>query len=248
MRTLLLDIETSPNTVHVWGLFKQDISINQIIESSYVLCWAAKWLGEDKVMYQKTTNPMKGSSKGMIKEIHRLVNKADCVIHYNGSQFDMPTLNKEFIMHGLPVPAPYRQIDLLRVAQQQFRFTSNKMDYVAQALGLGHKIRHEGHLLWVRCMNGNDEAWRVMKDYNIKDVTLLEKLYNRLLPWIKQTANHALYDDGKTCPRCGSGKYVKRGYAYTNISKYRRYRCKGCNGWFRGTSNVLPKGKKMVVI
>ncbi len=247
MRTLLLDIETSPNTVHVWGLFKQDISINQIIESSYVLCWAAKWLGDSGVIYERTANPLKGSSRGMIKRIHKLVHRADCVVHYNGSQFDMPTLNKEFILHGLPVPAPYRQVDLLRVTQQQFRFTSSKLDYVAQALGLGHKIRHEGHLLWVKCMNGNEEAWRRMKEYNTQDVTLLEKLYHRLLPWIKSTPNQALYLGG-SCPRCGENSYQKRGHAYTTLGRYPRYKCKRCKGWFRGTTSTLPKGKKMVVI
>ena len=48
MKILILDIETSPHTGFHWGLFQQNISIGQLIESSSVLCWAAKWLGKKK--------------------------------------------------------------------------------------------------------------------------------------------------------------------------------------------------------
>ncbi len=51
MKILLLDIESSPNTAHVWGLWQQNVSINQLMESSYVLCYAAKWLGQKDVLF-----------------------------------------------------------------------------------------------------------------------------------------------------------------------------------------------------
>ena len=44
----------------------------------------------------------------MIKGIHKLLDECDAVIHYNGSKFDIPTLNKEFLLHGLHPPAPYK--------------------------------------------------------------------------------------------------------------------------------------------
>ena len=49
MKILVLDIETSPHTGFHWGLFQQNISLNQLIESSTVLCWAAKWLNKNKI-------------------------------------------------------------------------------------------------------------------------------------------------------------------------------------------------------
>lgn len=79
----------------------------------------------------------------MLKQIHALLNEADAVVHYNGAKFDIPTLNKEFILHGLPPPAPYKQIDLLRTARSQFKFPSNKLDYIAQALDLGKRLNIE---------------------------------------------------------------------------------------------------------
>jgi len=192
MKILLLDIESSPNVAHVWGLWQQNVGINQLMESSYVLCWAAKWLGDKKIMFDSVhqSNPKK-----MLKGIYDLLDAADAVIHYNGTKFDIPTLNKEFLLHSYAPPSPYKQIDLLRVARSQFRFPSNKLDYVAQRLGLGKKTHHEGHELWVKCMNGDDSAWKIMEKYNKQDVVLLESVYHRILPWIKNHPNHNLFTD-----------------------------------------------------
>ena len=56
MKILLLDIESSPNTAHVWGLWQQNVGIKQIMESSYVLCWAAKWLDDKEIMFDLELN------------------------------------------------------------------------------------------------------------------------------------------------------------------------------------------------
>ena len=31
MKILMIDIEVSPNTAHVWGIYDQNISINQLL-------------------------------------------------------------------------------------------------------------------------------------------------------------------------------------------------------------------------
>jgi len=161
------------------------------------------------------------------------------VVHYNGTKFDIPTLNKEFLLHRYSPPSPYKQIDLLRVVRSQFRFPSNKLDYVAQRLGLGQKHAHEGHELWVKCMNGDKDAWKRMADYNIQDVILLEDLYNTLLPWIKNHPNWGLYNDGKPmCPNCGSPFFKRNGYAYAQETKYQRYKCNSCGHPFRGKKPI----------
>jgi hypothetical protein len=232
MKILLLDVETAPNLVHVWGLWQQNVGLPQILDSGYVLCWAAKWLGQDDVHFDSIYD---SSPKKMLKGIHTLLNEADAVIHYNGTKFDIPTLNKEFILHGMSPPAPYRQIDLLQVARRQFRFPSNKLDYVANALGFGKKVKHRGHELWIQCMEKDPQAWEEMKEYNIHDVVLLEQVYERLLPWIKNHPNQNLYGETGVCPSCGSVHSQRRGYAFTSASKYQRYVCKDCHTWFRGT-------------
>ena len=239
MKILLLDIETAPNTAHVWGLFKQNVSVNQLLESSYVLCWSAKWYGKREVFFDSV---YKSYPEDMLRGIHELLDEAEAVVHYNGSRFDIPTLNKEFILHGMVPPAPYKQMDLLKVSRSVFKFPSNRLDYVASALKVGEKSKHEGHTMWIKCMNNDPAAWAQMEKYNKKDVLLLEKVYDKLKPWIKNHANHNLYTEGKkvVCPNCGSSNHQKRGFHYTSSCKYQRHQCNKCHNWFRSGKSLAP--------
>lgn len=230
MKILFPDIETAPNTAYVWGLFKENIPLQRLVNSGYVLCWAAKWLGEPDIMFSSRQN---GNHYEMLKSIHGLLDEAEVVVHYNGTKFDIPTLNKEFILHDLPPPSPYKQIDLLGVARRQFRFTSNKLEHVAEALQITKKVKHRGFELWIDCMRDDPEAWIQMADYNIGDVTTLEELYYKLRPWIPNHPNVALYDGG-LCPVCGHDKIHHRGEYVTQAAVYERFQCQGCGKWLRG--------------
>ena len=205
------------------------------MESSKTLCYAAKWLDDEDIYFDSVHQ---SKPKIMLKGIHALLESADAVIHYNGTKFDIPTLNKEFLLNKLLPPSPYKQIDLLRVVRSNFRFPSNKLDYVSQRLGLGKKHEHEGHALWVKCMNGDKDAWKRMEEYNIQDVVLLEDLYNNLLPWIKNAPNRNLYQDIAGCPTCGSTRLQKRGIAVSTTGSYQRYQCRDCGSWSQGTKTT----------
>lgn len=232
MKILVYDIETSPNTCYTWGLWRQDIYLNQVKEFGSTLCWAAKWYGEKEMMFSSIHRD--GKEK-MLHQIYRLIDEADVVIHYNGTKFDMPILNQEFLSLSLAPPSPVIQIDLLKVVRKRFRFPSNKMDYVAKYLKLGWKLEHKGMQLWLDCMDGDKLAWKVMEEYNKKDVILTEKIYKHLLPWIPNHPNYGLFqqgqDDRPVCPNCGSNSVQKRGLSYTSTLTYQRYRCNGCGTW-----------------
>lgn len=230
MKVLLLDIETAPHLATVWGLWKQNVAINQILSPGYTLCWAAKWRGEREVMFDSIK---KSSARAMVKRIHKLLDEADAVVHYNGRKFDIPTLNKEFLLYGLAPPSPYHQIDLLETARSKFRLASNKLDFVAQQLGVGKKVDHKGHELWLGCMNRDDAAWKVMEKYNKHDVILLEKVYDALRPWIKGHANAALFAGDHVCPKCGSDKLQARGFHHALTRRYQRWNCTSCGSWSR---------------
>lgn len=226
MNILLLDIETSPSTAYVWGIFKENIPLARVIDTSRVLCYSHKWYGDKDAQWHRGEK---------LEIIHKALTDADVVVHYNGRHFDIPILNREFLKKGMFPPAPYKQVDLLKVVRDQFRFLSNKLAHVAKELGLGEKGDTDFQL-WVDCMNDVPEAWEKMKKYNIQDVNLLEKLYDRLMPWIKSHPNHALYYPiGATvCPNCGGHHIHRRGYAYTTALKYQRFQCQDCGTWFRG--------------
>lgn len=237
MKILLLDVETSPNSAYVWGLYDQNIGLNQMIDTSKVLCYCAKWHDEKEVMFDSI---QKSSHKKMLKGIHGLISAADVVVTYNGNKFDLPVLHKEFLLHSFGPPPPVKKVDLLRVVRSNFRFASNKLDHVSQQLGLGKKTEHEGFELWLKCMAKDKAAWAKMEKYNIQDVVLLEKLYNRLLPWIQNHPNRNLWDDRGVCPTCGETKLEKNGTRVTTTGTYQRYKCKCCGTWSQGTKLLKP--------
>lgn len=237
MKILFLDIETAPNIVHVWGLYDQNVAINQIISAGYVMCWSAKWYGRKPIIFDSV---WKSKQKPMLERIHSLMDEADAVVHYNGKKFDIPTLQKEFVLHSLPPPSPAKQIDLLNTTRQQFKFASNKLDFVCQQLGLGEKIPHTGHQLWIDCMAGRKDALKRMERYNRHDVRLLERLYVRLLPWIKHHPDRRAYDHNAACPSCASKNVQSRGFEYTKANKYRRFQCQDCRTWFRASKSEKP--------
>jgi hypothetical protein len=235
MRILLLDLETSPNLAYVWGLWNQNVSVNQMVSSTEVICFGARWYGQKKVQFSSIHHDGKES---MLKAIHQLLDQADAVVGWNSASFDIKHLNREFLENGLLPPSPHKDIDLMRVAKQKFRFPSNKLDYVAQKLGVGSKVKHSGFELWVKCMAGDDKAWRDMKKYQIQDVNLLVELYEKLLPWIKNHPNRALIDGRlDACVNCASEHLQSRGVETTGTGVYRRYQCQDCGKWQRGAKS-----------
>ena len=48
------------------------------------------------------------------------------------------------------------------------------------------------------------------------------------------------------CPNCASSNLGKRGFTYTNVSKFQRYICKDCGAWSRGRSNLANRDNAVV--
>lgn len=240
-KILLLDIETAPNVGYFWQAKTRYINPDWFVSNGYILCWTAKWLGDDKVIFKRWK---KGKPVSLLEPIHRLLNEAHIVVHFNGKKFDIPTLNKEFIVHGLMPPAPYKQVDCLQTLWETFRFPANKMDYIAKTLGIGEKVRHAGPQLWIDCMADKEEAWKNMEEYNKHDVYLLEKLYIRFLPWIKSHPNVSAFLGIEACPKCGSEELKRNGMHLAQVLKYERYQCGACHSWFRGTKTVTDRSVK----
>jgi DNA polymerase elongation subunit (family B) len=243
MKILLLDIETAPHLAYVWGIHNENIPIQRIVKAGYVMSWAAKWHGEKDIYY----SDLREGAQTMLERIHHLLSEADVVVHFYGSKFDIPQLNREFLLAGMEPPAPYKEVDLHTTVRRKFKFASNKLDFVCQMLNIGAKVQHRGFDLWIDCMNGNREAYEELKTYNIADVhPLLEGLYDRILPWIINHPNRAVYNpvDGLVCPKCGGKHYQKRGTAVTAVAMYQRYQCQECFNWFRDNINVGKKAKE----
>jgi hypothetical protein len=239
MKILFIDIETTPILAWVWGIWQQNVGLNQIVEPTHMLCWAARWLDYSKMVFRRVGN------KDFHKRLWTMLDEADVVVHYNGKSFDCKHINREFLEQGMTPPSPYKQIDLLQVIKGTFRFPSNKLAYVLKALKMEGKVHHEGFELWTKCMNDVASAWRTMKKYNIQDTNQLVDLYLTLRPWIINHPNMGIFRQttGMTCMSCGAGakRLQKRGFAITPLSKFQRYVCKDCGKWQRGRKNEIDR-------
>jgi uncharacterized protein YprB with RNaseH-like and TPR domain len=248
---VLLDIETSPLKGYAWQTW--DTSILKVIEPSKIISVAWKELGDAKVQV-KALCDYKKYKKGiiddeeLIKEVWNVLDRADIVIAHNGNSFDIKRLNSRFIYYGLAAPSAYKAIDTLTVAKKYFKFDSNALNNLGVYLGLGQKVENGGFGLWIRCLEqGDPEAWKLMKEYNAQDVTLLEKVYLTLRPYITNHPNtNALVDKpGMNCPTCQSEKVTKRGFSITRTGRRQRFQCNDCGSWSMGS---LEKIKNPILI
>lgn len=233
MRTLFIDIETSPNLVYTFGLRNQFIGPEQIVKPTRLLCFAAQWYGEDDTQFYSEWND---GRIGMLEQAHALLEQADAVIHYNGEKFDERRLNQEFAAEGWDPPAPYQRIDLWRTINRRFDLPSQKLTYALRHFGLDDKLSTGGIGLWMDVLQERSEACAKMEEYNRNDVAIMVPLYEALLPWIPGHPNKVLYDGtglAPECPVCGSSKVQKRGFARTQVASYQRYKCMDCGSWSR---------------
>jgi len=235
VRILALDIETRPNLAYVWGIWDQNIHLDALVEHQQMICFVAKWIGKKGTEFHSVQND---GQEAMILRAWELLDEADVVVHYNGRRFDIPHLNREFLRLDLTPPSPYKQIDLLATAKREFKFASNKLAHVSKQLGLEGKVQHEGYGLWLKCMAGDERAWKIMKKYNVRDVVLLEELYLKLRPWVRSHPSFAAHTGKDVCPACGSAHLQSRGFVTTTVSRYQRFQCVDCGKWSRTSKRV----------
>lgn len=236
MRILAIDIETRPLLSYHWGMWNQNIRAPQVVEWDGMICWAAKWLGEpDSMVFRSDFHD---GHETMVRGAWLMMNAADAVVHYNGGRFDNPWLQREFAQLDLDLPAPYKQIDLLKTVKKQFRFPSNKLGDVAPLLGLEEKVKHEGFELWIKCLQNDPDAWERMRAYNVQDVELLEQMYNRLHKYIVGHPSFAAFHGRDICPTCGSEHLKPAGLAYLKTGQYPRFKCDDCGRYSRDSKRT----------
>lgn len=253
-KILIFDIETSHMLVRVWRCGEQRIRPDQIVQDWNILCCSAKWLNEKDVMcVDLSKQKNKRDDRKILKWISDLLNEADYVISKNGKRFDEPKIRWRIIKNGFKPPKPFVHIDTEKMIRSSFAPSSTKLEFLSEALDLEHKkskhCKFPGENLWIECEADNQDAWKEMRDYNIKDVLATEELYKKILPHCKKQPgvdlNAARSGNVFRC-QCGSSNLVKRGYAMTVGGKHQQYQCRDCGQWCKETgsaNNLLSKKK-----
>lgn len=241
-KILIFDIETAPLKAYIWKLWKENIHLDQIINDWFCIAWSAKWLYNRDTMGNVLTPEeiAKEDDSRIMKSLWELINEADIVVTHNGNKFDIPRINSRFIINNLEPTKPYFSIDTCQIAKKQFGFSSNKLDALATYFNIEHKLDTDFNL-WKRCLEGDKEALQYMLKYNKKDVEILEEVYLKLRPWIKNHPNISnLTGQSMSCSNCGSQhlELLKGQYYFTSVGKYHLYKCKDCGAISRGRKSI----------
>lgn len=230
-RILLFDIETTPNVSYTWGKWEQNVI--RFKKQFEMLCFAWKWVGEGKTQVLGRDDTGGPSDKKVVKHLHKLINEADVVCGHNSDAFDIKKFKARAIFWGLPPLKRLATVDTKKIAKNRFAFNSNSLDDLGDYLGLGRKMKHEGFDLWLGCMANDPRAWKKMKAYNVQDVELLHRVYDKLAPWAENHPSMALLRGIKEgCPTCASTNVMKRGLRASHSGIQQQVVCKDCNSWF----------------
>lgn len=246
-KILVFDIETSPHLSWHFGLWKQNIRPDQIKYPSRMICFAAKWVGENKIIFRSEYHH---GQENMLLTLRQLLDEADVTVTYNGDKFDIKRVNREFRMAGIEKPSSFISVDLYKVIKKTEDWPSHQMGYISEELGLSQKMKHHGFLLWREAMGDFGEevqrkAWNTMRRYNRQDLRPTEDLFFKYQAEIALPAAGLWYpgkvvDDERPVPPCvnplcQSTHVTRQGYRRTKTRRYPQYHCEDCGKWFSET-------------
>lgn len=254
MRRLFYDIETSFSLFSGFQIgFNINVSYQNLIWESRVVCICYKWEGEDEVHSLKWHL---GEDMAIISAFVRIADSADTIVGHNIDGFDTPILRTRAIKHGIPMGCLHTSEDTLKMAKRRagkgFKFQSNRLDYIGQFLELGEKI-HTDRSLWERVTypvilphlfpmtEDYDNAMDDMVTYCKQDVRLLEKVYHKLKPYAPAKVHEAVHADDHpwNCKSCGSGEIKRNGNktSATGVKK-QQWLCLKCNHQYTTSKRV----------
>lgn len=221
VRTLIYDIETS----HLKGDF------------GYCLAFGYKYYGAKRTHVLSIADyPAHAkdptNDTALIKDAHRiLTDEADVIVSFYGKEFDRKFLNTRMMMAGLsPLPPlGYEHVDCYYAARYNFALHSNRLASVAAAVGAPIEETPLSGAIWVRAMAGDKKAIKYIVEHCRRDVDVLEYVYTKLRPYIRQ---HPHVGVRSACRVCGSMASQARGYTVAKVGgRQRRRQCSDCGAW-----------------
>lgn len=244
LRLFFYDIETAPMLAFIWSQKADWVNFNQIESEKFMLSWAGKWSDTDEVVSAAVTSKEARDQNDLriVKSLAAQLRKADYAVAHNGDRFDLPTVNARLLLNQQDPLGSVQTIDTLKMARSSFNLTSNRLDYIAQTLGLGHK-HSTSFELWRRCFYGEAAALKEMRAYNEQDVWLLEEVFHALKPYAKKLprlVEGVEWRDDR-CPSCGSTDRELAGHHRTAVNTFTKFRCLSCSREYKGWQAIGSK-------
>ena len=215
IKRLFFDIEVTPIVCWSWTLgFKQNITQDQLIQESQIICISYKWQHEAEthtLVWDFDHSTRTGDDSALLKAFIEIYNEADEVVYHNGKSFDMGWIRKEILQKRLGTIPLRKDYDTCSLARTYLRMHSNSLRYIADFLDVGAKMR-VGTDVWKRvAFKGCKDALATMAEYCERDVLVLEQVWNEIVKVAGKPQTHVGVLNGKpkwTCPWDGSTKVL----------------------------------------
>ena len=236
-RIILFDLESLPNLPEVMKVFcglsaypglTMKASINTII------CFGYQVFGEetrcvnawDFSSWKRDVN----DDLEVVKRAREILQDADAIVTHNGRRFDLKFLQTRLLYHGLDPLPKIPHIDTCSIAKSHLLLFNNKMNTLAKFMTSEEKLENGGWELWVKVLNKDKEACKLMEEYCMQDVRTLNAVFKRLRPLISNLPNYNVFNplDKPVCPQCGSTRLQKNGKAVRGLKIAQRHICTDC--------------------
>lgn len=151
--------------------------------------------------------------------------EADVIVAHNGDSFDIKMINALFLKHDLGPISEKKSIDTLKVARRYFKFEGNSLDFLSKKFGgLGKKYKP----CWKKLTEGDEREIIKSARYCKVDVRELERIFNKIKPYIRRFPAMKSIGDIKECAVCGCKKLRNKGTIFFNNKLCVRIKCEAC--------------------
>lgn len=229
LKVLFIDIETAPAITNMWRPDDRYIPMDMLIAPGFMLNWGAKWRGQKsfKSGLVDIWEAQERDDRRIVQDLADLIRQADVVVGHNIDGFDLPRINDRVLFWQLEPLGPVQTIDTYKIAKASLGLLYNKLDYLGLYLGEGRKLKTDMDL-WKECVDGKLDALKKMQRYNRQDVLLLERVFERLIPYAKKLPRLFDATGPRQCVYCGSENLVGHGHTRTAAGTYQRLKCNDC--------------------
>ena len=242
--TLFFDIETSlmPTWTHYIGN-KVSMSHKQVEQTKRVICICYKW-GNDSTIYSLAWDPKYQDDTIILNKFNEIAGMATTLIGHNAQKFDVRELRAHMALRGIRIPwCETAVFDTLTHFRRVFALPSNRLDAVAQWLGLGHKSPMDMDD-WLQCSRGqketNDALTRAVIDLvsgytTVKEVKLLFDQRSKEIQGATDKMVKYCKKDVQLLADCYSKleRYIPETIQTRNLKSYTRtmvLQCQKCEG------------------
>jgi len=156
---------------------------------SILLTACIKSYGQETLVFRADNYPEWQTNRAndyqIVKAVSDELRKHAIVVGHFSSGFDIPFLRAKMTKHGIePLPQMFG-VDSWRIARQNFRVSSRRLQNLASFFDLGEKEGVERGIWMEAAYNGGKEAMDKIVAHNIRDVEILEKLACISFPFLR---------------------------------------------------------------